>query len=53
MVCINVNDGIKMAKNIETSDRDKISFFKKFIYGLGAFVNNLLGAAMNSKPVGH
>lgn len=35
-----------MAHSIETSDRDKIPFAQKFIYGLGAFVNNLLGAAI-------
>ena len=35
-----------MAHTVETSDRDKIPFVQKFIYGLGAFVNNLLGAAI-------
>lgn len=40
-----------MADNIETSDRDKISLLKKIIYGLGAFVNNLLDAAMNTMVI--
>jgi GPH family glycoside/pentoside/hexuronide:cation symporter len=40
-----------MGKNIETSDRDTIPFIKKFIYGLGAFVNNLLGAAMSTMVI--
>ena len=35
-----------MVKNIKTNDRDIIPFVNKFIYGLGAFVNNLLGASM-------
>ena len=30
----------------ETKAKDKISLGKKVIYGLGAFINNLLGAAM-------
>ncbi len=40
-----------MNKNIESSDRDKIPFVQKFIYGLGAFVNNLLGAAMSTMVI--
>lgn len=40
-----------MAENIETSDRDTIPFVQKFIYGLGAFVNNLLGAAMSTMVI--
>lgn len=35
-----------MTKSIETSDKDKIPFIQKLIYGSGAFVNNLLGAAI-------
>ncbi len=35
-----------MSKSIETSSRDKIPFIQKLIYGAGAFVNNLLGAAI-------
>ncbi|MEW6998691.1 MFS transporter [Colwelliaceae bacterium BS250] len=30
----------------QTAEADKISLPQKFIYGLGAFINNLLGAAM-------
>lgn len=40
-----------MPQNIETNDKDTISFIKKFIYGLGAFVNNLLGAAMSTMVI--
>ncbi|MEW6981817.1 MFS transporter [Colwelliaceae bacterium 6471] len=40
-----------MAENIEQNKRDTIPFIKKFIYGLGAFVNNLLGAAMNTMVI--
>lgn len=34
-----------------TKTEDKIPFFKKFIYGLGGFVNNLLGAAIGSMVI--
>jgi len=40
-----------MNKNIESSERDNIPFVQKFIYGLGAFVNNLLGAAMSTMVI--
>ncbi|MFT4938326.1 MAG: GPH family glycoside/pentoside/hexuronide:cation symporter [Paraglaciecola sp.] len=33
-------------QHYETAAEDKISILQKFIYGLGAFVNNLLGAAI-------
>ena len=32
-------------KHFETLPEDRISFSHKFIYGLGAFINNLLAAA--------
>ena len=34
-----------------TKAADQVSFFHKFIYGLGAFINNLLGAAMNTMVI--
>ncbi len=40
-----------MDQHIETSNSDKISFIQKFIYGLGAFVNNLLGAAIGTMTI--
>jgi len=33
------------AKHYDTAPEDRIPFFQKFVYGLGAFVNNLLAAA--------
>jgi len=38
-------------ENYETTVEDKIPFVKKFIYGLGAFINNLLGAAMSTMVI--
>jgi len=38
-------------KNYETTVEDQIPFVKKFIYGLGAFINNLLGAAMSTMVI--
>ncbi|WNC71749.1 MFS transporter [Thalassotalea psychrophila] len=35
----------------QTVDADKVSMAKKVIYGLGAFVNNLLGAAMATMAI--
>lgn len=35
-------------QHFATAPEDRISFFKKFVYGLGALVNNLLGAAIGS-----
>jgi len=40
-----------MAQYIETDPRDRIPFVKKLVYGLGAFVNNLLGAAMATMTI--
>lgn len=40
-----------MSDKIQTNNNDKIPFIKKFIYGLGAFINNLLGAAMNTMVI--
>jgi len=40
-----------MDQHIETSNSDKIPFIQKFIYGLGAFVNNLLGAAIGTMTI--
>ena len=40
-----------MTPNIVKNESDKIPFVQKFIYGLGAFVNNLLGAAMNTMVI--
>ena len=37
--------------NTETNERDKIPFLQKFIYGLGAFINNLLGAAISTMMI--
>ncbi len=34
-----------------TDPKDKLSFPQKFIYGLGAFINNLLGAAMGTMTI--
>ena len=36
---------MSMVKHYETAPEDRIPFLQKFIYGLGAFVNNLLAAA--------
>ncbi|MCL7966387.1 MAG: MFS transporter, partial [marine benthic group bacterium] len=33
------------AARYETAPEDRISFARKVVYGLGAFVNNLLAAA--------
>lgn len=38
-------------EHIETAAADKISFLKKFIYGLGGLVNNLLGAAIGGMSI--
>lgn len=38
-------------EHYETAPEDKVSFIQKFIYGLGAFVNNLLGAAMSTMVI--
>lgn len=38
-------------KHYATAPEDRISFFHKFIYGLGAFVNNLLAAASGSMMI--
>jgi len=38
-------------ENSQTSDKDKIPLLKKLIYGLGAFVNNILAAAMGGMVV--
>jgi len=42
-----------MNENIhqQTAATDKISLTKKVIYGLGAFINNLLGAAMGTMAI--
>ncbi len=39
-------DELAATKHYETAPEDKISFSHKVIYGLGAFVNNLLAAAI-------
>ncbi|MFQ3267185.1 MAG: GPH family glycoside/pentoside/hexuronide:cation symporter [Colwellia sp.] len=38
-------------ENYETASKDKISTIKKIIYGFGAFVNNLLGAAIGTMTI--
>ena len=38
-------------QHFETAPEDKISLPKKLIYGLGAFVNNILAAAMGGMVV--
>ena len=35
----------------ETRPEDKISIIRKIIYGFGAFVNNLLGAAIGTMTI--
>jgi len=40
-----------MAQTIEKNKVDKIPLIQKFIYGLGAFINNLLGAAMSTMVI--
>ena len=42
---------MSMKENYETAAEDKVSYGKMFIYGLGAFVNNLLGAAMATMAI--
>ncbi|MBF0384507.1 MAG: MFS transporter, partial [Candidatus Omnitrophica bacterium] len=43
---------MEQAKNSSThhvtAQADRISFFQKFIYGMGSFVNQFAGAAMGS-----
>lgn len=38
-------------KHNKTAPEDRISLARKLIYGLGAFVNNLLGAAMSTMAI--
>ena len=38
--------GMSQAKHYETAPEDRIPFVQKLIYGLGAFVNNILAAAV-------
>jgi GPH family glycoside/pentoside/hexuronide:cation symporter len=38
-------------EHYETASKDKISLTKKIIYGFGAFVNNLLGAAIGTMTI--
>lgn len=42
---------MKTAEKFDTAEEDKISFLQKFIYGLGALVNNLLGAAIGGMVI--
>ncbi|RMG27821.1 MAG: MFS transporter, partial [Methanobacteriota archaeon] len=39
------------SKHYETRPEDRISFPQKLIYGLGAFINNLLGAAIGGMMI--
>ncbi len=39
------------SKHFETAPEDRISFSQKLIYGVGAFVNNLLGAAIGGMMI--
>jgi len=39
------------SKHFETAPEDRISFNQKLIYGIGAFVNNLLGAAIGGMMI--
>lgn len=39
------------SKHFETAPEDRISFSQKIIYGIGAFVNNLLGAAIGGMMI--
>ena len=39
------------AQHYETAPEDRVSFTQKFIYGLGSFVNSLLGAAIGSMVI--
>ena len=42
---------IKHPAHYETAEQDKISLAQKLIYGLGGFVNNLLGAAIGGMSI--
>ena len=40
-----------MGTHYQTKPEDRISFFHKVIYGAGAFVNNLLAAAIGGMAI--
>ncbi|WP_114324864.1 MFS transporter [Candidatus Colwellia aromaticivorans] len=42
---------MSIQEHYETASKDKISLIKKIIYGFGAFVNNLLGAAIGTMTI--
>ena len=42
---------MRKAQHYETAPEDRVSFTQKFIYGLGSFVNSLLGAAIGSMVI--
>lgn len=46
-----VNSFMSKAEHYQTAPEDRVSFLQKFIYGLGSFVNSLLGAAMGSMTI--
>lgn len=41
----------RISKHYKTAVEDRISFSQKLIYGIGAFVNNLLGAAIGGMMI--
>ncbi|MCW8865086.1 MAG: MFS transporter [Colwellia sp.] len=42
---------MSMQEHYQTADEDKISLIKKIIYGFGAFINNLLSAAISTMSI--
>ena len=46
-----LDDQVAAVKHYETAPQDRISLLHKIIYGLGAFVNNLLAAAIGGMAI--
>ena len=46
-----LDDQVAAVKHFETAPQDRISLLHKIIYGLGAFVNNLLAAAIGGMAI--
>ena len=46
-----LDDQVAADKHFETKQQDRISIPHKIIYGLGAFVNNLLAAAIGGMAI--
>ena len=46
-----LDDQVAAVKHFETAPQDRISLLHKLIYGLGAFVNNLLAAAIGGMVI--